>query len=491
MELGGIRVKKTDRKTRRKNIMNSFKDKKFKYGGYATLLTAFVLAILVVVNLVVGQIPYRLDLTENRMFSLSDQTEKVLENLDQEIRIIGLYQTGRENPMFDEILQRYRRLNKNISITYVDPVKNPTFSTKYTKDGNNLREGSYIVESDERFKIIDYYDLFNLRSDQYGNTHAESLALEQRVTNAIQYVIADKLPVIYTLEGHMEQALPVQLRQQIELENYEVKTLSLLTEENVPEDATILMVIAPQRDITPEEEEKIREFLANRGRAIFMMDIVDNEMPNFDSLLKSYGVALNKALVIEGDRNNYFQNPAWIVPNMESHDIISPMRSSKMQVLAIGAQGVEILEEKKRSIEVNPLLVTSDNAWGRTDLTSTTVEKEEGDLDGPFNIAVAIADKEWDEKKGEYEETKLVVVGDAEFLNPQFASIGNSDFVLNSLNWLQDEQEIIAIRPKSLTSKYLTITAFQKLVIAGVAVILIPLIILGAGFVMWLRRRHL
>ena len=79
--------------------------------------------------------------------------------------------------------------------------KNPTFSTKYTKDGNNLREGSYIVESDERFKIIDYYDLFNLRSDQYGNTHAESLALEQRVTNAIQYVIADKLPVIYTLKA--------------------------------------------------------------------------------------------------------------------------------------------------------------------------------------------------------------------------------------------------------------------------------------------------
>ena len=168
----------------------------------------------------------------------------------------------------------------------------------------------------------------------------------------------------------------MQLRQQIELENYEVKTLSLLTEENVPEDATILMVIAPQRDITPEEEEKIREFLANRGRAIFMMDIVDNEMPNFDSLLKSYGVALNKALVIEGDRNNYFQNPAWIVPNMESHDIISPMRSSKMQVLAIGAQGVEILEEKKRSIEVNPLLVTSDNAWEERILLPPLLKKK-------------------------------------------------------------------------------------------------------------------
>lgn len=484
-------MKKADRKTRRLKILDSFKDKKFKYGGYATLLTAFVLAILVVVNLLVGQIPFKIDLTENQLFSLSDQTEKVLENLDQEIRIIGLYETGRENPVFDEILQKYRRLNKNISITYIDPVKNPTFANKYTKDGESLKEGSYIVESDERFKIIDYFDLFNVRYDQYGNTRTESLALEQRVTNAIQYVTADKLPVIYTLEGHMEQALPVQLRQQLELENYEVKTLSLLTEESVPSDATVLMVVAPQRDITPEEEEKIREFLKNQGRAIFLMDITENEMPNFESILKSYGVGLNKALVLEGDRNYYFQNPAWIVPKLESHAIITPMRSNKMQVLAVGAQGVEILEEKKRSIEIEPLLVTSDDAWGRTDMSSTSFEKEEGDLDGPFNIAVAVVDKEWDEKEAEHKETKLVVVGDAELLNSQFATIGNYDFILNSFNWLQDEQETISIRPKSLTSSYLRINAFQKLVIAGVAVILIPLVILGSGFVMWLRRRHL
>jgi len=471
--------------------MNSFNDKKFKYGGYATLLTAFVLAILVVVNLVVGQIPYKLDLTQNQMFSLSDQTKKVLENLDQEIRIIGLYETGQESAVFDEILQRYRRLNKNISITYIDPVKNPTFASKYTKDGEKLNEGSYIVESDERYKIIDYYDLFNIRYDQYGNTLADSLALEQRVTNAIKYVTADTLPVVYTLEGHMEQSLPIQLKDQMELENYEVKTLSLLTEESVPSDATVLMVIAPQRDITEEEEQKIREYLENRGRAIFLMEIVEDEMPNFESLLKSYGVALNKALVIEGDKNNYFQNPAWIVPNMESHDIISPMKSNKMQVLAVGAQGIEVLEEKKRSIEINPLLVTSDNSWGRTDLASTSFDKEDGDVDGPFNVAVAVADKEWNETTAEYEETRLIVVGDAELLNPQFASIGNADFILNSLNWLHDEKESISIRPKSLTTSYLKINAFQKLVIAGIAVILIPLLILGAGFVMWLRRRHL
>jgi ABC-2 type transport system permease protein len=97
----------------RLKILNSFKDKKFKYGGYATLLTAFVLAILIIVNLVVGQIPFKIDLTENRLFSLSDQTDTILKNLDQEIQIIGLYKTGSEDKVFDEILQVIRRVKTN------------------------------------------------------------------------------------------------------------------------------------------------------------------------------------------------------------------------------------------------------------------------------------------------------------------------------------------------------------------------------------------
>lgn len=487
------KTKETKKETKRETnkIMNSFKDKKFKYGGYATLMTALVLVVLVIINLVVGQIPFKLDLTENRMFSLSDQTETTLKNLDQDVNIIGLYQTGQENTMLDEVLQKYRRLNKRVSISYIDPVKNPTFSSKYTKDNQALRAGSYIVESGDKFKVIDQYDLFNLTSDQYGNTQVESLAAEQRITGAIHYVTAEDLPKVYLLDGHMEEGLPTQLKKQMELENYEIENLSLITEDGVPEDATVLMVIAPKRDITEEEETKIREYLENRGNAIFLMDITENETPNFDSLLKSYGVALNRALVVEADRNHYFQNPAWIVPAMRNHDIISPMRSSKMNVLAIAAQGVEILDIVKRTIEIEPLLVTSDSAWGRMDLTSTSSEREEGDIDGPFNIAVAINDKEWDEKENVYDETKIIVVGDAGFLDPQFASLGNFDFILNSLNWVQDVQENISIRPKSLVSPYLNINAFQKLAFAGVAVILIPLLVLGSGLVVWLRRRHL
>ena len=134
--------------------------------------------------------------------------------------------------------------------------------------------------------------------------------------------------------------------------------------------------------MTDEEEEKIRKYLDNKGRAIFLMDIVEADMPNFDALFKSYGIALNKALTI-GRQESLLPNPTWLVPEMISHMIISPMKVNKMQVLTLGAQGIDILDMKKRSIEIEPLLVTSDSAWGRTDYTSTAPEKEEGDIDGP------------------------------------------------------------------------------------------------------------
>lgn len=472
-------------------IRESFKDKKFKYGGYATLMTAIVLAILVVVNLVVDQISFKVDLTQNQIFSLSDQTKQILKNLDQEINIIGLYETGEENVLFDEILQKYRAESKYINIDYVDPVKNPTFSSKYTKDGETLREGSYIVECGDRFKVIDNYDLFNYRTTQYGQWYAESLAVEQQITSAIHYVTAEELPTIYLVTGHLEDGLPYDLRKQLELENYEIEELSLLTEEKVPEDADILMFISPKRDMTEDEAEKVRQYLENKGRAIFFMELVENELPNFEAVLKSYGVGLNKALVIEGDNSRYWQSPAWIIPKLETHDITRPMRSNNMQVVTIGAQGVDILDVKKRTLEIEPLLTTSDNSWGKVDLTSTNIQKEEGDISGPFNIAVTVYDKIWNEKTAEYEGAKLVVVGDAEFLNPQFASIGNADFVLNTLNWLQDEHESISIRPKNIVSEYLNINSFQILLFSGIVVILIPLIILGSGLVVWLRRRHL
>jgi ABC-type uncharacterized transport system involved in gliding motility auxiliary subunit len=118
---GERRVMKSGLKISFSNIKNSFKSNKFKYGGYATLITAIVIAIVIVINLVVDQIDWKADLTQNQMFSLSDQTYKVLDSLKQDINIIGLYETGNEDRIITEIIDRYQARSKRITFKTIDP----------------------------------------------------------------------------------------------------------------------------------------------------------------------------------------------------------------------------------------------------------------------------------------------------------------------------------------------------------------------------------
>ena len=293
------------------------------------------------------------------------------------------------------------------------------------------------------------------------------------------------------LEGHGENTIPYELSKQLEVENFQTESLNLLTQEAVPEDAHSLVVFAPERDLTKDEEEKIRNYLENQGRAIFIMKFQNQELPNFESLLKSYGITVERSLVVEGDNSMHAGNPLYLVPQMESHSIVSPLRSEKMYMLIPGAQSIRILDMKKRSLKIEPLLVTSENSWAKVNMEATTLEKEEGDIEGPINIAVAITDEIY--KDNETKETKLVVISNADFLGSSLASQvpGNTNFFMNSLNWLQDREENISIRPKSLTVPRLNINASQQLILAGVVVILIPLAILASGLFVWLRRRHL
>lgn len=480
MDLRGMDVKKFEQ---------LFNDKKVKYGGYSSIMIAVVIAILIVINLVVDQIPLKWDLTANQMYSLSDQTYKILDNLDQEVNIIALYEAGKGNAIIDEILDRYTSYSDKVKIEYVDPVKNPGFVKKFDEDGQGISQGSLIVTSGDKVKVISSYDLYNYSYQDY-TPQIESLAVEQRVTGGIMYVTSDENPKIYVLQGHGELGIPYDVQKQLETENYEVEDLNLVTADAVPEDADILFISSPKRDLTEEEEEKIRDYLENSGKAVFLMDILDTEVPNFESILKSYGVGLQKGLIIEQDKNHYVSNPLYLVPNLESHDIVTPIKSTDMYTLMPAAQPVEELDVKRRSLEIEPLLTTSEEAWLKTDFDDQSLEKGAEDISGAFNIAVAITDKPDDY---EAEPTQLVVIGNSSFINGQFATQipGNMNFLLNSFNWLRGEEESISIRPKSLTLQRLNMTSQQILILSIIVVIVIPAIVFIMGIVVWSRRRHL
>ncbi len=221
------------------------------------------------------------------------------------------------------------------------------------------------------------------------------------------------------------------------------------------------------------------------------MDFMPQGLPRFEALFKSYGVELSRLIVVEGDADMHIGNPLWLVPEMEAHDVMTPLRTADMRMLIPFSQAIDIMDVRRRTLEIEPLLVTSESAWGKTNLESQTVEKEAGDVEGPFNIGVAVTDNVFIDNQTRT--TKMILVANAGFLGSEVVGQfpGNKNFLLNSLNWIQDREEAISIRPRSLVPPRLNMNWQQQLMLAGVAIVLIPFMILGSGLFVWLKRRHL
>ena len=481
-----------------KSLLDSFKDKKFRFGGYATLMVAIVIAFLVGANLLVDQLNFKADLTREKLYSLSEQTHAILDGLESDFQIYALYETGRENSDIMEIVGKYEQRSPRISFETVDPYRSPGFAGKYEQDGEAPGKDSLILSAADNFKVISAFELINYSSandpDDPFAMQAQSLKAEQVLTGAIISLTGGKTPVVYELEGHDETPFPYEYQQALETENYIFKNLNLVTEEKVPDDADIILIVSPELDLSEREEELLREFLFDRkGSAIFLMDLLPGGRPRFDSLFKSYGVALDPVLVMEGDANRHYPKiPYALVPEMTTHDTVYTLRQNDLYVFFPRSQSIRELEIKKRTIEIEPLLTASDKSWGKIDLDSPHMEKKPEDISGPFNLAVAITDRgERQEETG-----KAIIMGTSVFLYPDRVGLpinlpGNANLLPNCFNWLQGKEELISIRPKSLRTIPLRLSSFQFYLYAGITILLIPLLILGSGLVIWLKRRHL
>ncbi|MBU3191039.1 GldG family protein [Clostridium bowmanii] len=465
-------------------IRKSFKSNKFKYGGYATLITTMVLLILLIANLVVDKMDLKFDMTKNKLFSLSEQSYKVMDGLSKDINIISFNKQGSENQEIAEILNKYHSNTKKITIETIDPSTNPQIAKKYSSTKNAIRTGSIVVESGSKFKVIDGNELYNMANDENtGQSSVQSIAAEQKITGAIMYVVSDKNSVVYNLEGHNEKPLADGISNALSNQNFVVKTLNLLINDWKPAAGDMLLVSSPSADITKDELIKLKDFFSKGGHGLFVMDVQKSKFPNFDELMSTFGIQIHQAIVLEGDSEQFYKEPMYLIPKMNSHAIIDPMVSAKLPILFPLAQPIEQLKVKKASLKIEPLLTTSSRSWGKKNIESSKTEKEVGDLEGPFDVAVAITDTQ------ESNPAKIVVFSSAGFIN--VAGGGNLDLFMNSMNWVQDLKENISIAPKDVTTEGLQITKSQALGYSALVVIIIPSIILIAGVLVWLRRRHL
>lgn len=477
-----------------KRVADSFSTRSFRAGGYSVAAAAIVLAIAVMVNVFAAALPAsvtKFDTTANQLFTLSEQTEKLVGGLTDEVTVYWIVRSGREEKYLESLLSRYQSLSDKIRVVKKDPDVFPTFTQQYT---DSFTENSLIVEAGERYRYVDYNDIFvmDYTSYYYYGTENWSFCGESELTSAIDYVVSENLPKVYLLTGHGESSLSDSFTSAAKQQNIEKAELSLLTLESVPADADCILINAPQSDISLDEQSKLREYLGNGGNLFLITDPPKNEkLSNLEALMADYGVSTVDGIVVESDQSHYvWGTPYFLLPDIASHAITTPLTEGGYRVLLPISQGLTVADDLRDTLSVTKLLTTSSSAFAKAagyDLT--TYEKEDGDVNGPFALAVAISDTVDDGITSD-----IVWVSSAALVDDQTntqVSGGNQDFFLNALGYLcQAEQSSLSIHAKSLSSDTLTMdsAAVSALTVAVVGVI--PAAVIALGIVIWIRRKR-
>lgn len=463
---------------------------RFKAGSYSVAAAAVVIAIAIFLNLIVGSLPStmtEIDLTANSIYALSDQTKRIAASLDKDVTMYIICNQGNEDDIVERLLNRYADLNSHLKVQSVDPTLDPTFLTKYELDLSRLYENSVLVASDTKHRLVGYDEIFvtSYSMDYYSYSYNTTTTFEgeNALTNAIHYVSSDNLPKVYTLTGHGEEALSDSIQAMLEQDNFEYEDLSILTADELPEDAAAVIIHQPATDLGEDEAALLISYLENGGNVVLVTGYMAVDgMPNLLSVTRAMGLEVGEGIIIEGDRNMRLSRyPYYILPNAASHDVTDSIVDAGYYILSPLAQ--PIVETADSTADITWLLTTSDSAYAKVAaLSMTTTSKEDGDADGPFNVG-AIS-----EKGGKL----LWLTGDGMFETyiDSAVSGANSNLLLNALNWMGGQEEAISIRAKSLDETGLSVTASESSFWSTVMIGVIPAALVLIGIIIWARRKR-
>ena len=460
----------------------------FRGGAYSLAISAIVLALLVVVNVLAGVLPAawtKCDISASQLYSVTSNTKVVLNALEEDVTIYWIVQADQEDVVLETLLSKYESLSDHVKVEKKNPDVYPTFAQQYTDE--TVENNSLIVVCGDRSRYIPIDDIYLYEVDMYTYTsYLDSFDGEGAITSAIDYVVTEDLPQVYQLEGHGEADLPSTFQEQLEKGNVELQSLSLLTVDQIPEDAACLLIYAPASDISTEERDMLADYVATGGKLLVMAGPVeDASLDNLNSLLSDYGVTVNEGIVVEGDREHYAsQSPLALMPDMSSNDITDPLIEERYYPILTIANGLTVGEDTGEGT-VTTLLTTSDAAFSKAaGYEMTSYDQEEGDIAGPFVLGVSIAS----DGGGQ-----LVWFTSGTFLDDgynAYSSGANVNLAMNALSSLVGEREAMAIRSKSLGYNYLTISDSTASLLQVTMIGLFPLLFLGTGIFVVVRRRR-
>lgn len=477
----------------------TLRSRRLHYGSSAIFSTLVFLAILVVVALIAERHPLRADLTETGQFSLTEQSRKIVASLQEPVTVKAFFASGApEASRAKDLLETYRYYNKNIRYEFIDPDREPQVARQY-----EIRDyGVLVVEGLGRRETVPRAD-------------------EEALTNALFKLSRNEDKTVYFLTGHGERS-PEEMnkagyssaKSALMKENYQVKPLNLMQQDQVPQDAAVILVAGPQKPLFPEETASLEAYLLRGGKIVFFLD--PQKDGGLRALLEKYGIVLGDDMII--DKLSRVFGGSYLMPVVTQYGSHKITQGFNVATFYSEARSVAASPKPPEGVTLVTLASTSENAWAETDLDRLfrgEASFEEGkDKPGPVSLGVlaAVDTKKVSEKhsdpaqqepkesgkpageKGASESKPalgyLVVFGDSDFVdNTHFGVSGNGDLFLNMVHFLAEEETLITIEPRKQKSQTLMLTENQARMIFWTSMVGVPMLVVLMGFGVYRVRR--
>lgn len=473
----------------KKKIIEQSKKRSLKFGGFSLAFIVVIISIVFALNLFVVKFDKKIDLTDQKVFTLTKETKDILNTLDEEVTITILEKAGSDSTTTSRIVGKYGDETKKIKVDYIDPELNPSALEKY-EENSAVTFGSLIIESEGKVQTLSPIDLLGLTE---AKDKVKEIKTETVVTNAILNVTAKGEKTILTIQGHGEKEFNKDILKGLTNENFVIEEINLLTDTLEPDEDQVLMINSLKKDISLEEANKLKEYVENKGKVLIIDDLYEVDRKNYENILEQNGIIIERSIVFENNMSHRINSDKFIqIPTLGKHEIVDVLNEKNYKAVIAYGQPIEVMHVKKDNLIMDPLLISSNESYSKDSKVikeSRTTAQEGTDAMGPFNLAVAISRRIDAENH-----PSMIVYSNSFFLNESFIANSNGanlDMFINSLHWLFDSEEEMIIRPKDVTSSPVNINNFQQIIVSIFSIFVIPLTIGLSGFYYWFRRQKM
>ena len=456
-------------------IKNLFRSSESRNGSYSVGITALVIVIIVVVNLIAGQIPekYRnLDVSSTKIYDISKTSKKLLQNVKDNVTFTVLANKEETDERIVTFLSKYAALSSKISVEWIDPVLHPSALKEY-----DAAENSIVVSCEDtgKTKVVSFSDIIVADMSSYYYTGTVSEARfdgEGQLSSAVNYVTSDVESKIYQTSGHGEQTLSSTIQDLMEKNNYTLEGVNTVMNPTIPEDCELLLMYAPSSDLTEDEKKSVETYLKEGGKLMLLLgDTNSTELPNLASVMKTYGMESVDGYIADAQRS-YQNNYYCFFPQLTASGELTNGMESQM-LLLLNTHGMTISDPERESISATSFLTTSDNAYAVT---------EDSQSDAGSYVLGAVAQED---------SARFTVISAGSLISAEitdtFPQLENTKLFMNAVAANFDGTEDLSIEAKSLAPVYNTMQ--HAGVLSILVIFILPLGILFGGFAVWMKRR--